>query len=446
MSIRPVRILALLLLSGVMVAAPAAVATSKPALEDRADILIERDTEFDADHGVRSGTGTAADPYVISGWRVNNLHIHDTMSHVVIRDNEVTGFMILDWIGPGVTVVHNTVGDLRVNRNVTRSGQMTGGRIAHNTFGVVGQLRHWDGVFEHNRVGTPEGDGFFRGRSSQAVAFDGFNGARFRDNTIYGFVDVTLHGHHHGSGFGRPSHDHAGNAMSEGDHAGHAHAGHAKAGAVDHSKRYHELWITGNVIHSTADFALRYNDQAHSANDRTNASETDPNLEKPHVHFTRVHLAGNRLVGSGLVVSVFNADDELHTGTRRGLVEIRRNRISLDAPSLGSFFGGRDGIRIEHLADADVRAVGNSIETARPAGLAASEPFRSWDQGSGFRISFLTKSRVWVLDNRVTNRPYGVVASQFARGVHWWVRGLYTRNVSQDIVYDDSVRNPPNRG
>ena len=37
---------------------------------------------------------------------------------------------------------------------------------------------------------------------------DGFNGAHFVHNTIYGFVDARLHGHHHSSGWGEPSHNH----------------------------------------------------------------------------------------------------------------------------------------------------------------------------------------------------------------------------------------------
>ena len=151
----------LALLAAAMLLAPlpagAAIAAER-ALEAREDVNITRDTEFDRDHGVRSGRGTARDPYVISGWQMGNLRIHDTRSHFVIRDNEILGTMVLDWNGPGQVVVRNTINDLRVNQNVARSGQATSGLIAHNTFRLVGQLRHWDGVFEHNVVGTPVTD------------------------------------------------------------------------------------------------------------------------------------------------------------------------------------------------------------------------------------------------------------------------------------------------
>jgi hypothetical protein len=448
MTLRPFRLLALAALLVLTLAVPgtalaSAGASTAGGVESRADILIERDTEFDLDHGVRSGRGTAADPYVISGWHVGNLRIHDTMSKVTIRGNEITGTLTLDWIGPGITVVDNTVGDLRVNQNVERSGAMTGGRIAHNTFRTVGQLRHWDGVFERNRVGVP-GDGSFFGGGTEhqlAVNFDGFNGARFRNNLIYGALDVKLHGHHHGSGWGMPSHDHSA-AMAE-EHAG--HGGYGMEPMVDHTKRYHEVWVSGNTIHSTTDFALRYNDLNHAGDDRTAPSETDPELEKPHLHYTRVHLTGNRLIGAGVVIDTFNATDDHHITTKHGLVEVRGNRITLGSSELGDLFGGRDGIRVFSAVDADLRIVGNVIEASKPEGLAATQPFRWFDGSAGIRLQTLDLDYVYVDGNRVTNRMFGVVATQFTETVRWWVRGLSTSGVSQDVVYDTSVPNPPSR-
>ena len=38
---------------------------------NRAPILIDADTDFDADHGVVGGSGIISDPYVIEGWEIN---------------------------------------------------------------------------------------------------------------------------------------------------------------------------------------------------------------------------------------------------------------------------------------------------------------------------------------------------------------------------------------
>lgn len=38
---------------------------------NRAPILIDADTDFDADHGVVSGSGIISDPYLIEGWEIN---------------------------------------------------------------------------------------------------------------------------------------------------------------------------------------------------------------------------------------------------------------------------------------------------------------------------------------------------------------------------------------
>ncbi|MEX2457869.1 MAG: hypothetical protein WD770_02665 [Actinomycetota bacterium] len=438
---RRLRSLVLVVSAIVLVLASLAPAAAAPAasmaVEDRADILIERDTEFDAEHGVRSGRGTARDPYVISHWRMGNLRIHDTQSYFTIHHVEVGGTMVLDWTGRGLRLVDNLINDLRVNRNVARSGKATTGLIARNTFRVIGQLRHWDGVFERNTVGAVDTVG------NQAVNFDGFNGARFRNNTLYGTLDATLHGHHHGSGFGRASHDHAGEAMSE-EHADHAGHGYAPAN-VDHSRRYHEVWITGNTIQTTQPFALTYNDVAHAVNDRTNASETDPELEKPHQHFTRIHLIGNRLTG-GLAVTVFNQTDELHTRTNRGLVEIRGNRISVARQGFNGWFAGPDGLVLSQVVHADVRVVGNVIQTGAAEGLGAVELFRDYDQGAGIRLGTFDRARVYLYDNTVVARPYGISAAGFTESVRWWIRGLRTEDVATPVAYDEaSVPNKPTR-
>ncbi|MGH2728992.1 MAG: hypothetical protein ACRDJI_00120, partial [Actinomycetota bacterium] len=59
-------------------------------------IVIENNSQFDEAHGVRSGSGTKANPYVIEGWDVHLLEIHDTSKAVTIKNNLI-GTLRLNW-------------------------------------------------------------------------------------------------------------------------------------------------------------------------------------------------------------------------------------------------------------------------------------------------------------------------------------------------------------
>ena len=404
----------------------------------RDNIFISGDSQFNPANGVRSGSGTKRDPFVISGWDVNSITIKDTGAHLVVRDN-VIGRLVLDWNGPGVTVVNNEVGDLRVNQNVKRTGAATGGRIAHNKFGIVGQLRHFDGVFENNVV-KPTGMSFplF---SQRAVRFDGFHGSRFRNNTIYGSVDVKLHGHHHGSSFGDDSHYHGAPPPAEEGHEG--HEGHGETPDMDHTKRYHEVFISNNVIYADGDFALRYTDQAHAADDRTAPSETTPELNANHIHYTRIHMVGNELKGAGLMVDIFNADDSRHTGTERGLVNIRNNEISLQRNSSEYPWTAKDGISLRAAKDATVRVVGNSVVGEDPQKRDLLDEQFAAD--AGINLYDIDLADVYLEDNRVGNMLYGVRASRMTETVQWLISGLTTSGVSRAVYWDNSVENAPER-
>jgi hypothetical protein len=410
----------------------------------RDDIWIEADTHFNPANGVRRGSGTARDPFVISGWDVSTLYVKDTSAHVLVRDN-VIDRLYLNWNGPRVKIVDNQIGDLRVNENIDRTGAATSGVIAHNKIGIVGQLRHFDGTFAHNTV---TGDDLFDGTlfEGPAIAFDGFNGARFVHNTINGYVDITLHGHHHGSGFGKKSHYHG---MPDEEHEG--HEGHGAEMShdspnVDHTKRYHELWVAHNKITAPGSFALLYNDQAHRANDTTAASEYNEALKEKHVHHTRVHLLNNTLIGSGLRVDTFNAKDENHLGTARGMVEIRGNTIKLEAPMTDTpfFDGPRDGITVDQGVDVLVKIVGNAISA--PAAADRSPLMTTWVDDAGINLWAMDQSRVYIARNSVTNTVYGIRAADFTKTVHWAIRGLATQGVAQPVYYDNSVPNHPRRG
>lgn len=394
------------------------------ARTQREDIVITKNAGFTKANGVVSGRGTTKDPYVISGWDVHHIEIRDTSKAVRIENNSIRGQLVLNWIGDRVLVRNNDISDLRVNENVERTGAPTSGVIERNTFDVVGQLRHFDGKFIHNTVGYPRGS-FLWQFDTQAVNFDGFNGAEFAYNTIYGYVDARLHGHHHSSGFGDDSHMHAGSS--------HEHE------MVDHTKRWHEVFIHDNTITANNWYSLAYLDTAHSVNDRTATSETDEALEEPHVHRTRVHIMDNVLVGGGLLVDVFNAQDERHTKLLRGAFHIAGNSITL---TKGQFhpFESRTGIEVWqaralrlHITDNVVEGIERSSGMFQPA-------------SAGIRLDDLERANVHLMGNRVTNQYYGIQAQRMAGSVHWMISDFATENVAEPVSYDESVANEPDRG
>ncbi|MFN2526916.1 MAG: hypothetical protein ABR505_11745 [Actinomycetota bacterium] len=434
---RSVSLAAIVALIAALILLPASPAGAQER-ERRPDINIKTDFDFNADHGVRSGTGTVDDPFVISGWDVNNLRISDTNSYVVITNNTVRSQMVLNWIGDRVHVFGNDVNDLRVNQNVRRTGDSTSGMIHENSFGVVGQLRHWDGIFENNTVGRENNNPMNAVFRFRAVNFDGFNGARFRNNTIYGYMDARLHGHHHSSEFGGASHYHGepGAHHSEGESPEH------HSDMVDHSQRYHEVWITGNTIHAAGSYGLAYLDTGHSGNDRTNGgSERDEALNGAHVHYTRVHIEDNKLLGAGISINTFNADDPNHTGTTPGLVEIERNDITLSDTDYFPW-SSPHGISASTAKDLTLRVIDNQIGFAErdfdPLGLQQGQ-----DRGAGINLSGFDVGTIYLYDNSVSDRYYGVRAARFSETVQWYIDSLETSGVEETVYWDSSVHNPP---
>ncbi len=396
--------------------------------EQHRDVSILSDEEFNSDHGVRSGSGTVDDPYVISGWQFSRLYIADTDKYLVIRDNEFTSELALNWNGARLKVVDNVISDLRVNENVKRTGAPTSGLIARNKIGVVGQLRHFDGVFEHNIVGS-ETETELPLFTTRAVNFDGFNGARFRNNTIYGYMDVRLHGHHHGSGFGASSHDHS----TTHDHADHSDHSPDSMANVDHTKRFHEVWVTGNTIYSQSNYALGYNDQGHAGNDRTANSEQNEELNKPHVHHTRVHLNNNTLIGSGLDVSIFNARDELHNRWAKGYIEIRDNKVTIVRDD-NDLFEGRNGIAVWDARWLDVRIQGNTVK-----GEYTGDDLLNMDFDRGIIVDTIHKGAVFMYDNIVESFNVGIAAYRFT-ATDWWLEGNTVRSVGTEMETDETAK------
>ena len=398
---------------------PAAVAETRAP---HANVMISADGDFTRANGVRSGDGSKAHPYDISGWRIANLTIQNTDKWVSIHNNSITSRLVLDWIGDKLNMQHNVVNDMRLNQNVARTGMMTSGLISHNQFVTVGQLRHWDGVFADNVVGTKNNLG------AQAVNFDGFNGAHFVHNTIYGYVDARLHGHHHSSGWGKPSHDHTMDAANE--------------DPAMHRYRYHEVTISDNAIYSTNSYALAYLDTGHSGNDRTAPSETDQNLNLPHIHYTKVHIVGNRLYGAGILVNTFNASDNLHPWFARGYVDIQNNRITLDQDPFWTF-KQLNGIEVDQAQAVTLHITGNSISGWRPGADDPLAFLEGFDSNAGILLNTLDDADISIMHTRVTNRVYGVHAMQMTAKVHWMIRDLQTSGVDHPVSYDSNVANKP---
>lgn len=397
------------------------------------EITISDDKGFVAANGVRSGRGTVRNPYVISGLDLHSLTIENTGKAVRITGNRID-FLTLNFIGRNVEVARNTVGDLRVNENIERTGQPTGGRFHRNTIGSVGQIRHFDGIFERNTVGQDQstlGSPVF---SSRAVAFDGFNGARFERNTVFGIVDIQLHGHHHGSSFGKASHMHGGQ-MSADEHHGHH--------MVDHTKRYNEVFVTGNTIYSNDRYALAYLDTNHDANDRTADSEPEEALELPHTHYTRVHMTGNKLIGSGILVNVFNAEDEKHKGMPSGALNITGNTIEVRrSPAPG--WGAESGIDVQRARHLAVRIASNTVRADEPAGTQ-EQTAALFGDGQGVLLQDLDHATVTIERLTVVNRQYGIRATDMTDSVRWSIRRLTVSGVEEPVGYDSSVANAPDR-
>ncbi|MDQ3954952.1 MAG: hypothetical protein M3285_05315, partial [Actinomycetota bacterium] len=365
-------------------------ASAGPQRQSHPSIYIDGDEQFNPAHGVRKGTGTKENPFVISGWTVRSIYIKDTSKHFVIRNNTIEN-LTLNWNGDAVTIVDNEIGDLRVNQNIPRTGGPTSGLIARNTIGLVGQLRHFDGVFKENVVGNQDAMTlpFF---SNRAVNFDGFHGAKFHHNTIYGYVDVRLHGHHHGSNFNSKSHYHGTPSAEEGT------GGHMGDQEVDHTQRYHQVQVYNNRIHSPGPWALRYFDQAHSANDRTAASEDNPALNLPHKHFTRVYLRNNKLYGSGLRVDVFNADDELHQKIGHGSVVLADNKIVLEHNSMNPW-SRQDGIVVQQAQGIMLHIAGNSVSWKENNDLLEQDFY----DVAGIRLNDMDTGKIHIYNNSVSD-------------------------------------------
>jgi len=311
-------------------------------------------------------------------------------------------------------VHHNHLENMRTNRNVQRTGDPSATVIENNDILRVEQLRHFDGEVRNNTIGQP--DALLR-LTQVDVVFDiaGLNGAGIHDNAIYGGVDMKLHGHHHADAFGSMSHNHA---------ATHDNDTYDDGSKPDHQTRFIDFQFYGNRIVDDK-FGLRYNDLNHAGDDREATSEQNPDLEKPHVHHTRIAIHDNVIEGATLRIATVNAPDERHLPGEDATLDIFDNQIV--APRAG------DGITVQDVRDATVLVHGNRVEKGQLQTSATA----------AILLQRFKNDTVQVWDNDLGAYTYGVQASQFDAKTNWTVKDNQAPGVSYPVYYDNSVVNPP---
>jgi hypothetical protein len=212
---------------------------------------------------------------------------------------------------------------------------------------------------------------------------------------------------------------------------------------MDHTIRYHQVHIYGNKIYADSFYALAYLDTNHAGNDRTAASETERTLNDPHIHYTKVFMHDNELVGSGLYVDVFNAPDDLHEkGTARGLFEITDNKIVLKPSADPTVFGVRNGIDVSQATDITLRIFDNVIMGIEGADEVTTLK-ESTDQVAGINLRDFDKGDLFLSGNSISHTAYGIRASDFTETVNWTISELDTSNVGQTVYWDSTVHNAP---
>ncbi|HEX2022581.1 MAG TPA: hypothetical protein VHH36_07695 [Candidatus Thermoplasmatota archaeon] len=379
-------------------------------LERRDSIAIDGDAAFNPANGVRSGSGSFEDPFVISGWFVDTVLIKDTSRAFVFKENYVGRILILDWTGQGGYVHHNHVANLRTNRNVERTGDPSATVIEKNEILLVEELRHFDGEVRNNTIGDPRKPHLLR--EGVVLNIAGLNGAGIHDNVIHGGVDMKIHGHHHSDARGLSSHNH-----------GRSDEVQNESHPEDHQVRYVDFLFYNNRIVDTG-FGMRYNDLNHAGDDRTATSEQEPMLEKPHVHHTRVALRDNVIEGATLRVAAVNSLDERHLAGEEATLEIAHNRIL--KPAAG------DGLVVQDVRNATVLVHDNVVEKG-PLQLSGT---------SAILLRRFANASVVVGENAFGDYKYGVRAEDFDAATTWSVAGN-SGPVDHPVYWDESVANPP---
>lgn len=437
-------------------------ASDAKSLDEVSHLQVLEDKGFNPKNGVRSGEGTLEDPYVISDYYVTgDLYLGDTDACFEIVGNYIAGQLTLNWNGQCVWVHHNFIRDLRVNENIERLGYATGGLIEANQIEFIGQLRHYDGEVRDNVVGPRTSTSAFDEvleetpllRADLLLAnIDGFNQGYIHHNTFYGPVDLDLHGHHHGTGFFAPhSHYHAMDEDRMPDHK------------EDHTDRWTSVAFTDNKIVDDFGYGLRYEDQNHAGDDRTANSEDNEDLDMDHTHRTMVDILRNTVEGGQIWVDVFNADDDNHHKRNDGWLNLIGNQVTVkerkDESILGLQFLSTsawpvyEGISLYANKEVETVVSGNIVtyvpldqgQQSGPMGLPLSLPWSQDAIVTGIRLYDIRDADIRISDNTVSGFQHGIAAYQMDEDTEWSVVGNTIEGAQEDVYYDDSVANKPDR-
>ncbi|MGB0653696.1 MAG: hypothetical protein ACPGQL_10910 [Thermoplasmatota archaeon] len=438
-------------------------ASAAQSLEQVSRIIIRGDDGATPDAGIRTGSGTIDDPFVIDGYYVTgDLFIADTDACFIVKENYIGGQLTLNWNGQCVHAHHNYVRDLRVNENVARDGYATGGLIELNKIEYIGQLRHYDGEFRDNIVGPRAPNSMWDevletvpwmfGVDPRVANIDGFNQGLIHHNTFHGSVDLDFHGHHHGTGFYAPHSHYHGDDMERGM-------------MHDHTERWTSVFFTDNKIVDPDGYGLRYEDRGHAGDDRLANSEQEETLDDAHRHYTRAVIARNVIEGGPLTIDVFNADDDLHYDRNPGWVELTDNKVhliereeddllGLDLPWFGGEIPADSALRVFATKEAEISIIGNelSFQALPDQGSDPLDPVNDLTgmffgprdlEPAAIDLIRIADADIQVRDNTATGFTYGVRATQFDELVDWIVSGNDFGAASHPVYYDESVANRP---
>jgi len=175
----------------------------------RGPITILSDEEFTEENGVVAGSGTADDPYVISGWEIEadtdtefGVHVEGTRKAFVIERSTVTGagdeqgaaIYLHDVSGAGIAdvTVRNSLNGLRLSssRDISvRNTDLTVGRLGLEVVGAVEEEFRHDIDQSTSINGKPVH--YYFGLDNEELDLEGIDAGHI---TVAGSREVTVHG------------------------------------------------------------------------------------------------------------------------------------------------------------------------------------------------------------------------------------------------------------
>jgi len=124
-------------------------------------------------------------------------------------------------------------------------------------------------------------------------------------------------------------------------------------------------------------------------------------------------------------------------------MEIRNNDITLQYADDELPFQQFDGLTVWNAKDVALQITGNKIRydgSGDP--IEADNPSST----SGIFLQHLKNGNVSIANNYVENFFYGVRARDMSENLFWRVVGLETVGVSDQVAWDESVKNEPKMG